>query len=88
MRLDSDVVKNRWATSLSGRWTEGFRWSAGVFQGNVDEYTTIDFSASFQINEALSIGLNIANAEDNIHRQTFGGDLLTRRGLINLTYRQ
>ena len=90
----------RWFASLSGRWTQGFRWSAGVFTGDVScrglcdappdenqrDYTTVDLAASYGITERIRVGLNVANLMDENHHQTFGGDLLTRRALLNMSY--
>lgn len=72
------------ASSISARYVDDFRWSAGIFQGDVPAYWTSDFSLSYKINDRLRAGVNIANAFDNVHRQTFGGDLLGRRILTNL----
>jgi outer membrane receptor protein involved in Fe transport len=79
-------VKDRWAANLGARWVQGFRWSAGVFQGDVPDYSNVDLSASYGITEMMRIGFNVANLRNTVHRQTFGGDLLARRALINLTY--
>lgn len=76
-----------WSASAGARWVEGFRWSAGVFQGDVDDYTTVDLSGSYQIVDGVSVGINIANALDEKLRQTFGGDFLERRALVNVTAR-
>jgi iron complex outermembrane receptor protein len=85
--LSVSFVKNRWATNLSGRWVDEFFWSAGVFQGPVEGYVTADLSASCAFNDRIQLGLNIANLMDNEHNQTWGGDLLARRALLNLTFR-
>jgi len=80
-------VQPRWRVSLGGRWVEGFRWSAGVFQGDVPDYSTVDLAAGYSFNEMITVGLNVANLRDSVHHQTFGGDLLSRRALLNLTFR-
>ncbi len=76
--------KNRWAANLSARWVHGFRWSAGVFQGPVADYGTEDLSVSYRASDLVSLAFNAANLRDNVHRQTFGGDLLQRRALMNV----
>jgi outer membrane receptor protein involved in Fe transport len=90
----------RWFASLSGRWVEGFRWSAGVFTGDVScngacndppdenarDYTTVDLTGSYGITDHIRVGLNVANLLDNRHHQTFGGDILSRRALLNLAF--
>ena len=37
--------------------------------------------------ERVRLGLNVANVTDNVHNQTWGGDLLGRRALMDLTFR-
>ncbi len=66
---------------------DDFFWSAGVFQGPVESYTTADFVGSVKLTEHVTLGLNVANVLNNTHRQTYGGDLLTRRALSDLTFR-
>ena len=65
---------------------EGFRWAVGPFQGDVEDYTTVDIGANYNFNERVSIGINIANAFDEEHWQSFGGDLLGRRALANVRF--
>jgi iron complex outermembrane receptor protein len=77
----------RFSASLSGRWVEAFRWSAGVFQGDVPSYTTTDLAFSYRVSGLLTVGLNVANLADNVHHQTFGGDLISRRALGYMTFR-
>jgi outer membrane receptor protein involved in Fe transport len=77
----------RFSASLNGRWVDDFRWSAGVFQGEVPSYSTTDLSLSYKVSDLLTVGLNAANVADNDHRQTFGGDVITRRALGYLTFR-
>ena len=76
----------RWAASIAARWVEEFLWSAGVFQGDVPEYRTGDISASYSFTDHVRLGLNVTNFTDSLHRQTFGGDQLTRRALLNLSF--
>jgi outer membrane receptor protein involved in Fe transport len=84
--LSFSFARGDWAVSVGGRWVQEFRWSAGVFQGDVPEYTTADLTASYRINKLMGVGLNVANFTDNIHYQAFGGDLLSRRALVNMAF--
>jgi hypothetical protein len=43
-------------------------------------------TATYRINELMGVGLNVANFTDNVHYQAFGGDLLSRRALLNLAF--
>jgi outer membrane receptor for ferrienterochelin and colicin len=71
--------------STRARWVQGFRWSAGVFAGEVPDYTTVDIGASWRVTDLVQLGVNVANVADSVHRQTFGGDQITRRALVNMT---
>lgn len=84
--LSISVNRKRWTVSLAGRWVQHFRWSAGVFQGDVPDYSTYDLAGSFRINKWMGVGVNVANLRDTPNRQTFGGDVLRRRALANLTF--
>ena len=45
--------RNRWSFSTAGRWVQGFRWSAGIFAGDVPSYTTVDLGASFRVTDLV-----------------------------------
>jgi iron complex outermembrane receptor protein len=79
--------EGRFSASVSGRWVDDFRWSAGLFQGDVPSYTTADLAFSYKMSDLMTVGLNAANFLDNEHRQTFGGDIITRRALAYVTFR-
>jgi len=74
----------RLEASLRGRWVDRFFWSAGVFDGWVPSYTTVDVALRFALSKAFRLGTYIANAFDKKHYETFGGDILGRRALAYL----
>ncbi len=76
-RLDGDLLV---------RWTDGFRWVVGPFQGDVRSYETVDLNANYRFGQAWKAGVTIANLLDDEHYESFGGDLLGRRALGHLTY--
>lgn len=77
---------DRWGASLAGRWVDDFRWVVGPFQGTVESYTTVDVGAYVQVGTAWRLGVSVANALDDEHWEAFGGDLLQRRALANVSY--
>ena len=79
-------VAPRWDFSVSARWVDGFRWAVGPFVGDVPSYTTADVSFNFQATDNVRLGLNAANAFDERHWESFGGDILRRRILANATF--
>ena len=75
-----------WGFSLKYRWTEGFLWAAGSFNGAVEDYDLVNLNAHYQINDRIRLGLNVSNLFDDEHYQSFGGDLLGRRALGSITF--
>ncbi|ANM31912.1 hypothetical protein ABI59_23625 [Acidobacteria bacterium Mor1] len=73
--------------SFSGRWSDEFRWVVGPFQGPVEAYETFDLNANYHIDQHWSVGVAVANLFDSDHYEAFGGDILGRRALFNVTYR-
>lgn len=79
-------VAPKWDFGMSARWVDSFRWVVGPFVGNVESYTTADLTANYVVNEYVKVGLNVANAFDEKHWESFGGDILERRALGNVTF--
>ena len=76
-RLDGDLLV---------RWTDDFRWVVGPFQGDVVAYETVDLNANYRFAEGWKTGIAIANLLDDVHYESFGGDLLGRRALAHLSF--
>ena len=72
--------------STSGRWVDEFRWSVGPFQGDVLDYYTIDVNSNYEINDYLSVGVTLSNVTDNEHWESWGGDVIGRRALGQVTF--
>lgn len=77
----------RWDAGISFRWVDDFEWATGPFQGTVPSYTVADVTGNFEVNDRWSVGINVANAFDDVHYESFGGDLLERRALGHVTFR-
>ena len=72
--------------SASLRWVEGFRWAVGSSVGDVPSYVSVDVVANWALARRWKLGVNIANALDERHWESFGGDVLRRRALASLTF--
>jgi len=72
--------------SLRGRWIDDFYWSAGIFDGPVPSYTSIDLNFRYHISDQWDIGILADNLLDDEHWETFGGDITRRRALLFLGY--
>ncbi len=72
---------NKAGASLNIRGVDGFNWAAGAFQGRVPSYEVVNLSGDYQVSEQVTLGLNISNLFDDDHYESFGGDLVGRRGI-------
>ena len=77
---------DRWRAGVSFRAVDEFRWIVGPFNGLVPSYEVVDVDAGFEVHEGFDLGLNVSNALDDEHFQSFGGDVLGRRALASLTW--
>lgn len=80
--LGEDLTLN-----LDVRWNEAFDYRSGVFVGPVDEATLFDGAARWALTPAVGVELAVTNLFDTRHAESFGGDLLRRRGLARLVVR-
>ncbi|HYI13432.1 MAG TPA: TonB-dependent receptor [Thermoanaerobaculia bacterium] len=69
------------------RYVEEFDWAAGVFVGTVPQYEVMNLAANVRLTDMFGIGVDVSNALDNEHFESFGGDLLQRRALGFLSVR-
>lgn len=77
---------DRWRAGVSFRAVEEFRWIVGPFNGLVPSYEVLDVDASVRVTDTFQLGLNVSNAADDEHFQSFGGDVLGRRALASMTW--
>ncbi|HVG25801.1 MAG TPA: TonB-dependent receptor [Thermoanaerobaculia bacterium] len=63
------------------RWVEGYDWAAGIFVGSVPQFDVVNVSANYRITNMFGFGVDISNALDDEHYESFGGDLMARRAL-------
>ncbi len=83
--LSAGWVADRFDATLDWRWSDGFDYRSGIFVGPVPSYSVVDLAASYKVDSRWSVGLTVANALDHEHYETFGGDLLGRRALVQAT---
>jgi outer membrane receptor for ferrienterochelin and colicins len=72
---------NRLDAKATYRWVEEFDWAAGIFVGHIPSYGVVNLGANFKITDNLGVGLDVSNAADDEHWESFGGDLMSRRAL-------
>jgi len=66
---------------VSYRWVEEYDWAAGIFVGTVPQFDVVNLSANYRITNTFGLGMDVSNALDNEHWESFGGDLMGRRAL-------
>jgi len=79
-------ARDRFDVGGSFRWVDEFRWAVGPFQGDVEAYYTIDVNGNYHIGDQWTVGATIANATDNQHWESWGGDVLGRRALAHVAF--
>ncbi len=67
--------------SLRYRWVDSFDWASGILVGPVPSYEVVDVALNYDFSQRLGIGAEIANLLDDRHWESFGGDVLRRRGI-------
>ncbi len=80
-------VAKRFDVSASVRWVDEFRWAVGPFVGDVLAYTVVDLVGNVRFGERFGVGLNVANLFDEGHWESFGGDIIGRRALADISFR-
>lgn len=79
---------DRWGFAVKYRWVEEFYWEAGSsFAGTVPEYEVVNVNGNYQINDRISLAVNVSNALDDKHWESFGGDIVRRRALGTVTFK-
>ncbi|MDZ7269695.1 MAG: TonB-dependent receptor [candidate division KSB1 bacterium] len=75
-------------TELRARYVEGFPMDSGVFVGEVQTYTVMDFNFGYDLPFARGtrFSLNVQNLLDKEHREFIGAPILGRLILSRLTY--
>ncbi|MEM9553209.1 MAG: TonB-dependent receptor [Acidobacteriota bacterium] len=76
---------SRLSASARLRWVDDFFWSSGFWSGPVPSYEVLDLHSAYELNERITVGLDISNALDDEHYEAFGGDVLGRRALGYIT---
>jgi iron complex outermembrane receptor protein len=81
-----NYTTERWNAFLRGRWVDEFPWINATYGGVVESFTTADLNFNYRLNENLQFGLDVANVFDEQHWEAFGGDLIGRRALADVTF--
>jgi iron complex outermembrane receptor protein len=76
----------RFDASIMLRYSDGFTWVAGLFEGYVPAYAVVNLNAGYYLTNDLRLSLNVFNLLDRPHYEIFGGTILRRYGTVGLSY--
>lgn len=65
---------------------EAMDWAAGVFEGHVPGFATVDLTGGYQITDSARLQLVWTNVLDKEHFQLYGGSVLGSRALGGITF--
>jgi outer membrane receptor for ferrienterochelin and colicins len=82
---DLSYARARFDAAVRYRWVDTFPWATGIFIGPVKSFGVVDVNLNRKLTDTWGIGVDVSNLLNNEHYEVFGGDLLGRRALANLT---
>ncbi len=71
--------------SLNGRYVDGFKWSSGIYFGDIKSYTVFDLHLGYKINDIVKANFTISNLFNHKHTEIVGGPSIGRVALLRLT---
>jgi len=76
----------RWPVtgSLNARYVDGFKWSSGIYFGEITPYTLFDIHLGYKVNKFLKANFTITNLLNHRHTEIIGGPSIGRVMLLRL----
>ena len=71
--------------SLNGRYVDGFKWSSGIYFGDIKSYTVFDLHLGYKINDIVKANFTVSNLLNHKHTEIIGGPSIGRVALVRLT---
>ncbi len=84
MKLQYNPRKWPITGSLNARYVDGFKWSSGIYFGNIKPYTIFDLHLAYKFNDYLKANFTITNLLDHRHIEIIGGPPIGRVMLLRL----
>jgi len=100
--VENDIVpnapENKWnlglayngekfSTGVRFKYTEEFPWATGIYAGVVPQYELVNLMADYRISDVVRATINVSNALDEEHFETYGGSVNGRRANLALNFR-
>ena len=84
MKLQFNPRRYPFTASLNARYVDGFKWSSGIYFGDIKPYTIFDMHFGYEINQYVKANFTISNLFDHNHTEIVGGPSLGRVILLRL----
>ena len=84
MKLQYNPRRTPFTASLNARYVDGFKWSSGIYFGDIKPYTIFDLHLGYEFNQYLKGNFTISNVLDHSHTEIIGGPSLGRVLLLRL----
>ncbi|MFL2982826.1 MAG: TonB-dependent receptor domain-containing protein [Candidatus Neomarinimicrobiota bacterium] len=84
MKLQYNSRKLPITGSINARYVDGFKWSSGIYFGDITPYTLFDIHIGYEINKFLKANFTITNLLDHRHTEIIGGPAIGRVMLLRL----
>ncbi len=85
MKLQYNPRKFPLTASINGRYVDGFKWSSGIYFGNIKSYAMLDLHLGYKINDMLKVNFSVSNLLNHKHIEIIGGPSLGRVALLRMT---
>ena len=85
MKLQYNPRKYPFTASLNGRYVDGFKWSSGIYFGDIKSYAVLDLHLGYEINDMLKANFSVSNLFNHKHTEIIGGPSIGRVAILRLT---
>ena len=85
MKIQYNPRKYPLTASLNGRFVDGFKWSSGIYFGNIQSYSVLDLHLGYKINDILKANFTVSNLLNYKHTEIIGGPSIGRVALLRFT---
>lgn len=84
LKLQYNSSKYPATFSLNGRYVDGYKWSSGIYFGDIKAYTIFDLHLGYELNKNIKMNLTVNNIFDNKHIEIIGGPSLGQIIMLRL----
>ena len=85
MKIQYNPRRYPLTASLNGRYVDGFKWSSGIYFGDIKPYTIFDLHLGYKINDIMKANLTVSNLLGHKHTEIIGGPSIGRVAILRLT---